>query len=215
MILVLHIIFSIVFTYFAILYMQFHFSKSWTWHPKTPIVTISNIFIAGSILIFAICMSDFYPHEVGLVTSIKFLLLLSVLYLMAIIDFREKIIPNELVLFLIAFRLLLIPFESYYLTFSKVFPPSLFGLLIGGGLIFLAMILSKNSIGAGDAKMFAVLGFYIGGLGIVAVLFYTFVFSAITSILLILVRRLSLKDTIPLAPFTLLGTLVYIFTNMS
>jgi len=130
--------------------------------------------------------------------------------LIAIIDLRKRLVPNKLVLFLLIARavIMLIEYVQYRDLWRIVVYPPLIGLLIGGGVILVAMVVSRSGIGEGDVKLYAAIGFFVGSSEILGVFFYSFLFSAIGGIGLLALRKAKLKDSIPMAPFAFLGVVV-------
>ena len=86
---------------------------------------------------------------------------------------------------------------------------SAFGGLGLGLVIFLAAwFLSRKSIGMGDVKLAAVIGWYLGGSLIWFDPVVCLSLSAIFSIVQLLRKKLTMKDSIPLAPFFSVGTIL-------
>lgn len=71
-------------------------------------------------------------------------------------------------------------------------------------LVFMSRI-TKGGIGMGDIKIFCSLAFVCGIRGVFCTLLMAFSLCAVFSILLILIRRKSIKDNLPLGPFILMG----------
>ena len=72
-------------------------------------------------------------------------------------------------------------------------------------------LLSKKGLGGGDVKFLATAGLYLTvGPGLTAVILGT-VLSAMTALLLMALRKISLKDAIPLIPFLYAGILIVAF----
>lgn len=148
-------------------------------------------------------------QESSILKTVKFLSLLYFLFILGWIDIKTRRIPNKLLLLLIALR------AAFFVT-EAVIEPSfirynlllmLIGCLIGGGILLVCRILVKNSIGMGDIKLFGVLGVYFG-YDILYVMFFSFLCSAVYSMIMLISRKKSRKDTIPMAPFVFLGTIL-------
>lgn len=85
-----------------------------------------------------------------------------------------------------------------------------FDTLLGIGLGLLLYGISKmtrESIGMGDVLIFFVLGAALGGMQALFVLFYSVFFAAIYSLGLVVLRRVSKKQTIPFLPFIFMAYL--------
>lgn len=84
------------------------------------------------------------------------------------------------------------------------------GLSMGGAFLLLAL-LRTGWLGGGDIKTAGLVGIALGWLGWPAVVLGAslgFVLMAVTSLVLLALRRITLKDSIPFGPFLLGGALV-------
>ena len=79
---------------------------------------------------------------------------------------------------------------------------------IGGVILAVAMLLSRKGVGMGDVKLFITIGAYVGSMEIIATLFYTFVVSAVVGIVLLLMKKVKLRDSVPMAPFAFAGVAI-------
>ena len=89
---------------------------------------------------------------------------------------------------------------------------SLYGGLALGGFLGLLVLISKEKwMGAGDIK----LGFLLGAISfwplVLLSAFSAFTLGSIISLILIFARRKTMKDTIPFAPFLILGAYITLF----
>ena len=84
-------------------------------------------------------------------------------------------------------------------------------MIFGGGLFLLFYLITGKGIGAGDVKLFAILGFYMGSWKLCITAFLSFMFSAIYGIWIVIRNGRNSKQEIPLAPFVLIGML---FTDL-
>lgn len=88
---------------------------------------------------------------------------------------------------------------------------SVIGFTVGGGIFLFIYIISRKGLGGGDVKFIAALGLYTGFSGTVSVMFYGTVIASLTGIILLILKKIELKDTIPLVPFLYIGILITIF----
>lgn len=134
----------------------------------------------------------------------------------AIIDFKEKIIPNKLLIIGLLFTVIVIMFQTIVSPdyIISIVGNSFIGMLAGGGVFFIASLFVRGGIGAGDIKMFAVLGLLLSFRGIFNLLLYSMIVSAIYSIVLLIIKKKSIKDELPLAPFALVGTIVSVLLGV-
>ena len=124
------------------------------------------------------------------------------------IDYRQKIIPNKILLILLNSRIVLLVLEcvlykEYWLSLLISFAA---GFFMGGGMFLLCYLLTGGGVGAGDVKLFAVAGFYLGSRKIFTAAFLSVLFAAVYAGIKLLLRRTDLKEEIPLGPFVFLGT---------
>ena len=142
--------------------------------------------------------------------TVRYLILSAFLVILGFIDSKRTLIPNQLlIMMLVARAMLLIGEIGAEPAWWKECLKSAFGGLGLGLVIFLAAwFLSRKSIGMGDVKLAAVIGWYLGGSLIWFNLVVCLSLSAIFSIVQLLRKKLTMKDSIPLAPFFSVGTIL-------
>ena len=94
--------------------------------------------------------------------------------------------------------------SSYALTLHTSVYTFLVSLFISL-LIFAISFLTKGSISIGDCIMLTVLACFMPPYCILSILLYGLISSGITALFLIIIKKLSRKDTIPFAPFLFIG----------
>lgn len=171
--------------------------------------------VAGGIAGIVLCV-EFVLFSYSVPKILRYLILLESMFLIAWIDQRERRIPNKILLAMLAARTvifivewILIPSMGLALLIS-----SGFGMLLGGGMFLLAHFLSRGGVGMGDVKLFAVAGWYVGAGSIMALVFLTALVSAAYSIVMLLLKKIKLKEEIPFAPFVLMGTILTMALGM-
>lgn len=132
--------------------------------------------------------------------SVQYYWLMPVMCLIAIQDWRFHIIANRLLLYLLVIGLAMCAFapEQFLLRAGAM--------LIYGGIFVLVSLITKNSLGMGDAKLCGVLALYYGMISILTALFVGSVAAAICG-LFVLIRTRDRKKEIPFAPALLIGCL--------
>lgn len=161
--------------------------------PQYPIVELLNGIIYF-ILFFKFGLS---------ITFIKYAILTSLLIVISFIDYKLKIISDELIIFG-----LVIGVVFNILNFSSGFVNGILGLLIGGGIFFIIALLGP--MGGGDIKLLGVLGFWLGWKNILLITLLSFVIGAIVSVVLVILGVKNRKDTIPFGPFIAIATFISI-----
>jgi len=140
-------------------------------------------------------------------------LLLILSYIAMVIDINTKQIPNILIIAMITGWLLLITPMIFLNTEYGIgtLVDSIYGLLIGGGLFLLVYLLSRKGLGGGDVKFMSAAGLYLGFSGTIPVILFGTILAAMTGLVLILLKKINRKDSIPLAPFLFIGILITVF----
>ena len=116
-------------------------------------------------------------------------------------DAMLKQIPNQMLLILVLVRIVILVSDRTRTI------EALEGLLIGGGVMFLGYLLSKETMGAGDVKLMAVVGSYVGSDMILQVILWSTLAAAAYSLGLLSKNKTETCKEIPFAPFVLLGTI--------
>lgn len=135
----------------------------------------------------------------------KDLYLMAELFRIAWIDSKQKIIPNKSLSGLLSVRVFLLVIECSLYGMENVMEYAA-GFFIGGGMFLLCYLVTKGGLGAGDVKLFAVLGLYLGSRRIFTAAFLSVFFAAVYTGIKALLRRTNWKKEIPLGPFVFLGT---------
>lgn len=148
------------------------------------------------------------------------LFFITVLILLAAIDFDTKTIPNKILLPAIGLSIL-----SLLMYFASLTTPpivasmdatgALVGFLAGGGFLYVVamlgpLIFKKEAMGGGDIKLAAFMGLYLGGYVMLA-LFIGFFLGAVVGIVLVSRNRQSGQAMIPFGPFLAAGSIITLF----
>lgn len=133
---------------------------------------------------------------------IGFLILVSILLVISVIDFKTKKIPNKYIIILMA---IWAPFAYFEILDSNT---AIYGFAIGGFLLYFTALVTRGGIGGGDVKLVAVSGLYVGFPGIMYATVYGFGLAALYSIILMGLKKIGKKDFIPLGPFISIGVII-------
>ena len=136
-----------------------------------------------------------------------FLVLLFIFCLLieAYIDFRQKIILDEILF------LLLIAGLAYAGVSGDVWQTSFLGFFAGAGLLGLLFLLSKGGMGLGDVKFAGVLGIWTGFPGIFVALYLAFLIGGAAALFLCLTHKATMKSRIPFGPCLSTGAFLSFF----
>ena len=148
-----------------------------------------------------------YLLEYGPVKIIRYCILSAAIFYLAYLDIKSRIVPNRILLVLLAIRLfLLIPETVLYPDYLSVFiTSSVFGAVAAMLLLIIGNLIAKKGMGYGDIKLFGVIGFYVGMQSVLGILFFSLVFAAVYCIVLLIRKKISARDEIPFVPFVFAG----------
>ncbi len=193
------------------------------WYRNIPI--LSFLFLRGRCAACGMRISPRYPLVEAL-TGILFVLVFfhfgfrwatpvywvftAALVAITFIDLDHQIIPDNISLpgipigFLCTF---LIPWISW--------TDSLFGILLGGGSLFLVaaiyeLLTKKEGMGGGDIKLLAMIGAFLGWQGVLPVIFLGSFAGSLVGVPLMLIGKSGGKTAIPFGPFLALGALIWL-----
>lgn len=134
-------------------------------------------------------------------------LLLLFGYFAAWKDIREKRIPNKLVIAMLGIWVLVIVPQMFFRMEYALYLilSSAIGFLMAGIVFLVVYMVSRKGLGGGDVKLMAVSGLYLGTNHVLPAMLYGSVFAGVTGAILIVLKKIGLKDTIPLVPFLYAG----------
>lgn len=171
-------------------------------------------------MVLALCLAGcvgmtwvFAQYRYGPLKSIRYLMLLAVLYPIAWKDAKEKIIPNRWLAYILVCRIVL--FVAEIICFPDLWLENvtftLFGGAVSGAVFLIAYVLSRHAIGMGDVKLFAVIGLCLGFRTTYLVMVMSLILSALYGTGMVLRKKKSMKDEIAFGPFIAAGTFVVLF----
>ena len=128
------------------------------------------------------------------------------IYIIAIIDIQNLMIPNKLILIGICLGFLngiiiSIFKNDYYFLLDRLFSGILGFLTLEIIIFILFLITRKYAFGSGDSKFYGLVGFWLGFKNLFAVFVFSIYLGGIFSLVGILLHKLNRKDKIPFAPF--------------
>jgi len=153
--------------------------------------------------------------ELSAYALLKTAMLIILSYIAMALDISTKRIPNELVVVMVVGWLLVIMSAIHSDTSIgiRLLTDSAYGLLLGGGMFLLVYIISKKGLGGGDVKFMAAVGLYLGFSKTTQAILYGTMLAALTGLVLIVIKKIGRKDTMPLAPFLFIGIMITVFTS--
>jgi len=154
-------------------------------------------------------------------------IILLTLILIALIDLKFQIIPNELNLFLLFLGIILSVLQFYnWNDFYSLLGPYgallgfknnliinklialLFSLILFGGLVALTL---GRGMGMGDVKLMIALGIVFGWPEIIIVSILSFILGGIISIITLILKRKTMKSLLPFGPFIVISSFLVMF----
>lgn len=175
-------------------------------------IVLLIIGIITEIILFA----EFKLFSYSVLKIARYMILLAAMFLIAWIDQHERRIPNKILILLLTVRCagLVAEWIVYPEMGLSLLISVLIGLLLGGGMFLLAHFITRGGVGMGDVKLLGVIGAYTGVGSIMTVVFLTAVAAAVYSIVMLILRKVKLKEEIPFAPFVLVGLVLTMVLGM-
>lgn len=147
--------------------------------------------------------------------SLFLVFIFSTLIVIATYDWLHMEIPDICTYFAIALSIGYLIYNLWQiqeLTNIAYWLPYAWGLVIGIGFFGLLVVVSREKwMGAGDVLLGAFAGTFLGYPNIIVGLFLAFVFGALFSIVLMILKKKKMKDAVAFGPFLLLATTVAFF----
>lgn len=131
-------------------------------------------------------------------------------YIAALGDYREMRVPNRLVAMMFGVWILVMVPQLFLQTEKTIvlLISAVIGAVLSGALFLAVYAISKKGLGGGDVKLMAVSGLYLGVGDVLPAMLYGSVLAAIVGLVLILIKKIGLRDAIPLVPFLYVGMLL-------
>ncbi len=152
----------------------------------------------------------FYKFKLS-IDFIFYALISSTLIVTTLIDLKEMIIPDSLVITLLILSIIHKTLNYIINKTHMNLIDSIGGLILAGGIFLLIVILSKGGMGGGDVTLIGALGFVLGVKHILLTIFLSFILGGVISIFLLATKLKTRKDPIPFGPFIVLGFMITLF----
>ncbi|WP_138859745.1 prepilin peptidase [Exiguobacterium mexicanum] len=144
---------------------------------------------------------SFWLYGFSLTTILAFVFL-STLLALAMSDLSTMLVPNVILLFT-APVLIVLAYGAGVAWWSPIA-----GAALGFSVLATVFFVSKGGLGAGDVKLFTVIGLVLGPRDILVALFLSSLIGAIVGLTLIGLKRMDRKQPIPFVPSIALGTML-------
>lgn len=163
-------------------------------------------------IFMTVFLNNFYTDNTWLF-NLKRVLLLILLWPIAYIDFFTYRIPNRFILFGLLARVA-VWITELIVSGGTIWRTVLTEVLTSVILLVVALVCTliiKNGIGAGDMKLFVVMGLFLGVDGIWGAIFMSLLVSFVVSVVLLVGKKKTRKDSIPFGPAIMIGTYLSVF----
>lgn len=164
--------------------------------PLYPIIELST----GLLYLFSFYKLGF---TIELVTALLFISMLVIIF---VTDITYMLIPNKILLFFLPFLIMLriiSPLTPWY--------DAIIGAVVGFGLVALIILVSKGGMGAGDMKLFGVLGIVVGWKLVLLTFFIAALFGAIVGGIMLAFNKVKRKQPIPFGPYIVVAAIITYF----
>lgn len=169
------------------------------------------LFLAVTFIMGIISFGAQYCYYSDCLRAAKLTTLIVLLAPIAYVDLKSRKIPNELLLSGLFARCVFYIIEIFIgrTAIRGILFSDMKGVLLGGGIFLIGALIAKNSIGMGDVKLFVMVGAFCGYAGTVSVMVFSLFLCFIVALVLLIMRKKSIKDSLPLAPFVFVGIFLF------
>lgn len=200
-----------------------HCNKQLTWFELIPV--LSYLMQSGKCRKCGETISIVYPtmefatgflfvfSYLKLGASIELLIALSLISMLIIVfitDLAYMLIPNKILLFFFPIFVILRiikPLNPWWTSIT--------GAAVGFGLIAIIIIVSRGGMGAGDMKLFGVLGIVLGLKKVLLAFFLACVIGTFFGLIQMALKKIERKQHIPFGPYIVMATLITYFYGNS
>lgn len=176
-------------------------------HCKT-IISVQYPLVEGITALFSLLLFLRFGPSLSYLIYFAFV---SALIVITVIDLYHQIIPDVISLPGVGVGLL-----SSLIIPQITFFNSLFGILLGGGSLFLVAtgyqwLFKREGMGGGDVKLLAMIGAFLGWKAVILTILLSSLIGSITGIIVIALKGKDFKYAIPFGPFLSLGATISLF----
>ena len=173
---------------------------------------LNNRYLTILFLIVCTCFAGWcgyaaYIHSVSVLSIVKMTVAMCILSCIVITDMELMIIPNACSICMVVCRVFISIVEFICIKDEALAWAlnSVFAMLISLILLVIVSLLTRGGLGMGDVKLFSSLGFMCGIRAVYFSVMFAFIFCAVASTVFLVMKKKSLKDSLPLGPFIWLG----------
>lgn len=181
----------------------------------TPFKGKSLILLIIICFVLALAIQISLYMNASIVNFIKLFGLFIIVFSAGIIDYKRRIIPNLLIIIGLIFRTGIYVYEIFFAAseLKTIMVNDLIGFVIGFVFLALVSLLSKGSLGFGDAKLFGVIGIISGSFCTYSTLLVSLVISAVFAVVSIASKKIGRKDTFAFGPCIAAGYIIAVLAT--
>lgn len=133
-------------------------------------------------------------------------------YYIALEDWKNKLIHNTVLKKMFLAWVVVLSIQCFFSPNHALFSliDGIIGFLVCGSVFITVYILSRKGLGGGDVKFMAVAGLYLGLYNAFPAMIIGTSLSAVFCVILLVMKKITKKSTLPLAPFLYIGILLTI-----
>ncbi len=172
--------------------------------------TAIQSFLSVIMIVFTTGVLIWLHRDNSFIRNIRLILVCSLLWPIAIHDYREKKIPNKYLVFGLCCWLITVGMELFFER-KMVVTNLISGVIAAVGIFLVCMIcllIFRGSIGMGDVKLFMYMGLMQGVNGLFSAVFFSLIISFFVACFLLITKKKTKKDGISFGPAILIGTTI-------
>ncbi len=180
-------------------------NRSNKWITDNSVIVIGVLEFTTTLIIGRLRLCELSITKTGMT-----LLLFYGMSVLSVMDLKKKMIPNKVLLILLLLWVAIISIVLIWRTTVgiEMLCSSLVGGAIGGIIFLLCYLITKGQLGAGDVKLVFVMGLYLTGERIIGAILYGTIICCVYSVILLIRKKITKNDGIPMTPFLYLGTII-------
>lgn len=173
--------------------------------------SVSSIKVRCFVICYIVATMFFFyllgKQDYRWITLLNIIVLYPLLSIAAGIDLKTYKIPNQLVVFGLIFKTVLLILEAFMFgeTVKRSLVTSIGGVFFAFTFMMILSFITKRGIGYGDVKLLTLIGYCLGISDTYSILFYSVLFAAIAGAYLLIIKKCSKKQKMPFAPFIYMG----------
>ncbi|WP_269411994.1 prepilin peptidase [Lentibacillus daqui] len=152
---------------------------------------------------------SYLRHGLGLELVIA-ICFMSMLVIILVADISYMLIPDRVLLFFLPLFIILRVIQPLHPWWS-----SIVGGILAFVLIAVIILVSRGGMGAGDMKLFGVLGIVLGVKQVMLAFILSCMIGAIVSLFLLLLKRINRRQPFPFGPYIVVAAIISYFDGYS